>query len=78
MAKNSAASISLPVEIIKEVERMAKTEHKTRSGIIQDAVRSYIELRKWFDLQQRLSAQARSLKLNTDDDVERLVDEVRS
>lgn len=77
MGKSSAASISLPTDIAKEVDKMAKLEHKTRSAVIQDAIRNYIEQRKWQELQAKISGRARKLRISSDDDIERLVDEVR-
>lgn len=77
MAKNTVASISLPGEIIKEIEKVAKKEHRTKSGIVQDAVKQYLELRKWQVAQGEFAARARRLKLFSDDDVEGVVDEVR-
>ena len=77
MGKTSTSSISLPEEIAKEVDLMARRENKTKSGFIQDALRSYIELRKWQELQLRISSQARRLKIESDEDIEKIVDEVR-
>jgi metal-responsive CopG/Arc/MetJ family transcriptional regulator len=77
MGKTSTSSISLPEEIAKEVDLMARRENKTKSGFIQDALRSYIELRKWQELQLKISAQARRLKIESDEDIEKIVDEVR-
>ena len=78
MAKSSTASISLPEDIALEIERMAKKEHKTKSGVIQDAVRNYIESRKWQELQLKISPYARRLKIESDMEIEKIVDEVRS
>ena len=78
MPKNAIASISLPDALSKEIDRVAKKEHRTRSGVIQEAVRQYLELRKWQVAQREVSARARSLGLVTEEDVERVVDEVRS
>lgn len=78
MSKNAIASISLPEALSKEIDRVAKKEHRTRSGVIQEAVRQYLELRKWQEAQREVSARARRLGLSTEADVERLIDEVRS
>lgn len=77
MTRTSTASISLPADISREVDRMARDMHKTKSGVVQDALRVYIEQRKWQALQFKLSAKARRLRIESDDDIERIVDEVR-
>ncbi len=78
MGKSTAASISLPADIAKEIDKMARLEHKGRSAVIQDAVRNYIEQRKWQELQLKISGRARRLRISSDEDIERIVDEVRS
>ena len=78
MGKSMVASISLPEDISKEIDQIAKVEHKTKSGIIQDAVRGYIEQKKWRELQMKVACRARKLKIESDADIEKLVAEVRS
>jgi predicted transcriptional regulator len=78
MARNTITSISLPSQLSKEVDRVARTEHRTKSGVIQEAVRQYLELRNWQEAQREVSARARRLGLSSEDDVERIIDEVRS
>lgn len=77
MGKSSITSISFPEAIVKEIGRVAKKEHKTKSGVVQDAVRQYLELRKWQQAQAKLSSLARRMGIGTDEDIEKLVDEVR-
>lgn len=77
MAKSFATSVSFPGPIAKEIDSLAKREHKTRSGVVQDAVRQYLEMRKWQKAQAEVSARARRLGISGDDDIEKIVDEVR-
>lgn len=77
MGRAMVASVSLPAEITKEIERLAKEEHRTKSGVVQEAIRQYLEMKKWQNLQTKLSHLARRHGVETDGDVEKIVDEVR-
>lgn len=77
MGKATVASVSLPAEMTKEIERLAKEEHRTKSGVVQEAIRQYLEMKKWHGLQNKLSAMARRLGVSSDDDIEEIVDRVR-
>lgn len=41
-------TISLPPEMITEVERVRKAEHRTRSELIREALRTYFATRRMF------------------------------
>lgn len=44
MSRNTTTfSISLPPEMMEEIERVRKTEHRTRSELIREALRRYFE-----------------------------------
>jgi metal-responsive CopG/Arc/MetJ family transcriptional regulator len=70
-------TISLLPELLEEVERLAKEEKRTRSEFFREAIRRYIEDKKWERIYRygRLKAQEQSL---AEADVERLVDEYRA
>jgi len=70
-------TISLLPELLEEVERLAKEEKRTRSEFFREAIRRYIEDKKWERIYRygRLKAQERGL---AEADVERLVDEYRA
>jgi metal-responsive CopG/Arc/MetJ family transcriptional regulator len=70
-------TISLLPELLEEVERLAKEEKRTRSEFFREAIRRYIEDKKWERIYRygRLKAQEQGL---TEADVERLVDESRA
>lgn len=77
MSKASVISISFPSQLSKEVDKLAKAEHRTKSGFIQEAVRYYMERRRWRKLQRKMSKRAREMGIETEDDIEALVDSVR-
>jgi metal-responsive CopG/Arc/MetJ family transcriptional regulator len=70
-------TISLLPDLLKEAERLAKEENRTRSEFFREAIRRYIEEKKWERIYRygRLKAQEQGL---TEEDVERLVDEERA
>lgn len=77
MRTSKLVTISLLPELLEEVERLAKEEKRTRSEFFREAVRRYIEDKKWERIYRygRLKAQEQGL---TEADVERLVDESRA
>jgi len=70
-------TISLLPELLEEVERLAKAEKRTRSELFREAIRRYIEDKKWERIYRygRLKAQEEGL---AEADVERMVDEYRA
>ena len=45
MRTRRAMSVSLPPEMVVEVERVRKAEHRTRSELIREALRTYFKRR---------------------------------
>jgi CopG family transcriptional regulator/antitoxin EndoAI len=76
MRTTKVLSMSLPPDLLKEAERLAKKEGRTKSELLREALRRYIEERKWQDLQSYGARRARRLGA-TAEDVERLVGEHR-
>ena len=74
-AKQTA--LSLPATLLREADRVAKREGRTRNELLREAVRRYIADSKWRDVQDYGQAQARKLGLK-ESDVERLIHEYRS
>ena len=67
-------TVSLPPGLVREAERTAREEDRTRSELVREALRAYIEERRWRKLQRDTAARAAVLGLRSEDDVERLVD----
>lgn len=70
-------NISLPEELLREVDEFARSEKRTRSELFREAARQYIESRWWRRIRESGSKTARELGL-TDEDVERVVEEYRA
>lgn len=70
-------TVSLPPELVREAERAAKEERRTRSELVREALRSYLEEQRWRKLQRKTVLRAQALGIRTEEDVDRLVHEVR-
>ena len=71
-------SISLPPKLEKEAEKAAKEEHRTKSELIREALRRYLEGRQLRKLQAYGVKRVKELGNVNEDDVNRLVHEYRS
>ena len=76
MRTSRILSLSLPPDLIREAERIAKQEGRTKSELFREALRRYIEERRWRGLQRYGAGRARKVGM-TEADVERAVQEVR-
>ena len=47
------------------------------SGILQEAARRYLDTRRWESLQQELAVKARKAGIRTEEDVDRMIHELR-
>ena len=70
-------SLSIPPKLLREAERLAKREGRTRSELMREALRRYMADSRWRELQEFGRTQARKLGI-TEADVERLVREERA
>ncbi len=70
-------TISLPPGLVREAQRTAKEENRTKSELVREALRMYLEERRWRKLQQKTALQAQALGIWTEEDVDRLVHAVR-
>ena len=77
MRTSKLVTISLLPELLEEAEKLAKAEKRTRSEFFREAIRRYIEEKKWERIYRygRLKAQEQGV---AEADVERLVDEYRA
>jgi CopG family transcriptional regulator/antitoxin EndoAI len=71
-------SISLPPKLVKEAERAAKEENRTKSELIREALSRYLEERRFRKLQAYGAKRAKELGIVSEDDVNQLVREYRN
>ena len=70
-------TISLPPKLVRQAERTAKEENRTKSELVREALRLYLEERRWRKLQRQTAIRAQALGIKTEEDVNRLIHEVR-
>jgi CopG family transcriptional regulator/antitoxin EndoAI len=76
MATTRVRSLTLPSDVVREAERLAKQEGRTKTEVLREALRRYGEERRWRGLQRYGAGQARKLGVS-EADVQRAVQEFR-
>jgi len=76
MRTTKILSLSLPPKLLREAERAAKTEGRTKSELFREALRRYLLEEKVRQLQRYGARQARKLGIKASD-VQRLIEEYR-
>jgi len=76
MRTTKILSLSLPPELLREAERIAKKEGRTKSELLREALRRYILEAKWRELQRYGARQVQKLGIK-ESDVEWLIEEYR-
>ncbi len=78
MRTTKPITISLPTNILRETERIAKEEVRTRTDVIREALNQYVASRRWQRLRQWGAQTAERLELKTEEDLQSLLDRVRA
>ena len=76
MRASRLVTISVSPELLKKAEKAAKEEQRTRSELLREALRRYLEDREWNKIYRYGERKARSLSVE-EEDIERVVDEIR-
>ena len=71
------SSLSLAKKLDQQLRQLAKERGQTKNGLIQGAIRDYIQRIDRIELERRMQAQARAMGINTEDDVVELIHSVR-
>jgi CopG family transcriptional regulator/antitoxin EndoAI len=61
MRTTKILSLSLPPELLREAERLAKKEGRTKCELFREALRRYIQERRWAELRRYGAQQVRKL-----------------
>ena len=69
-------TISLPPQMSKEIQKLAQEEQRTISELIREAFRQY-KMNRVLEAGRRESKRSRHGKKLTEDEIERLIDELR-
>ena len=79
--KSKVLSLSVPPEIARELDNMAKTEDKSRSEIFKDMFRTYKESvaeREWRELFSFGKETAKKFRIKDEEELFRILDKERS
>jgi CopG family transcriptional regulator/antitoxin EndoAI len=69
-------SLSLPPELLREAERVAKKEGRTKSELFREALRRYIQERRWAELRRYGAQRVRELGIK-ETKIERVIEAYR-
>lgn len=78
MRTTKPITVSLPADLLRETQRAAREEARTRSELIRDALWQYLASRRRQRLRQWGAETAERLGLKTEADLQRLLDKVRA
>ena len=78
MKSAKTISISLPQQLAREADKVARLERRSRSELFREAIRRYMAAREERAFRKKVELAASSLGVRTEDDVERIVDEMRT
>jgi metal-responsive CopG/Arc/MetJ family transcriptional regulator len=78
MRTTKPITVSLPADLVRETQRVAREESRTRSDLIRDALQQYLTSRRWRRLRQWGAETADRLGLKTEADLQRLLAGVRA
>lgn len=70
-------SFSILPDFLREVEKVAREENRTKSELIREALRRYIEDREWEKLTRYARRKSAETGIRTEEDIQRVVDEHR-
>lgn len=71
-------NISLPTELVKKVDQVAKKEYRNRSELIRQALRVYLkDLQEWEEIFEYGKKQGKKMGIKSEEDVNRIVYEFR-
>jgi len=70
-------TVSVPPLLSRVAEKIAHEESRTRSELVREALRRYLEQRTVAQVRRKLARKLRGLGIQTEQDVERLIDEGR-
>ena len=77
MRQSKVITVSIPPQLLKQAERLAQKEQRTKSEVVRDALRLYLNLQNDKGFRLAVRERARALQLQTEDDIERVVDNMR-
>ena len=72
-SKSFKTSISLPSDLHSNLKRLASKEQKSISGLIQEATKTYLQIKQLEELQAHFSVEALKAGIRTEEDLDDLI-----
>ena len=70
-------TVSIPPPLSKKALQVARQEYRTRSELIREALRRYLENRVLDSIRAKISRRFKQMGVRTQEDIENLVDQGR-
>lgn len=71
-------NISLPSDLVKKADQLAKKEYRNRSELIREAIRVYLkDLQEWEDIFEYGKKQGKKMGIKNAEDINKIVSEFR-
>ena len=70
-------TVSIPPPLSKKAIKVARQEYRTRSELIREALRRYLENRTLDSIRAKISHRFKQMGVRTQEDIENLVDQGR-
>ena len=70
-------TVSIPPPMSRKALKVARQEYRTRSELIREALRRYLENRAMEGIRAKISRRFKQIRVRTQEDIENLVDESR-
>ena len=70
-------TVSIPPPLSKKALKVARQEYRTRSELIREALRRYLENRVLDSIRAKISRRFKQMGVRTQEDIENLVDQGR-
>jgi len=77
MRTTKLLTLSLPPEMFKKVEQLVKEENKTKSELFREALRRYINDKRWQQIRQWGLKASQELEVSTEEEVDELIHQYR-
>ena len=77
MRTTKVLTLSLPPEMVREVETITKEEKRTKSEFFREALRKYINDKRWLQIRHWGMKTSKDIGVSTEEDIDKLIHRYR-
>lgn len=70
-------TITVPTGLLKAADKIARKEGRSRSELFREALRAFFWKKRWEAIRAYGVAKAKQMGIKTEEDIERVIDELR-